>query len=88
MASYTITPMTEHTGAEVVGIDFTQPIDAGTKSALNDAWARYHVLVMRDQNFTPIEYKRAATVFGELQQHDKKDITCPDIRIFITSPTT
>lgn len=59
MASYTITPMTEHTGAEVTGIDFTQPIDSETKSILNDAWAKYHVLVLRDQNFTATEFKRA-----------------------------
>src|ERR1022692_1101199 len=77
MASFTITPLTDHTGAEVVGIDFTQPISTETKSTLNDAWAKYHVLVMREQNFTPVEYKRAATVFGELQPHDKKEHHVP-----------
>ena len=30
MASLTITPLTDHTGAEINGLDFTQPIDAGT----------------------------------------------------------
>jgi hypothetical protein len=47
------------------------------KSTLNDAWAKYHVLVMREQNFTPAEFKRAATVFGELQPHDKKEHHVP-----------
>jgi hypothetical protein len=28
MVSFTITPLTNHTGAEVVGLDFTQPIRA------------------------------------------------------------
>ena len=28
MTSFTITPLTDHTGAEVTGLDFTQPIDA------------------------------------------------------------
>ena len=28
MTSFAITPLTDHTGAEVTGIDFTQPIDA------------------------------------------------------------
>ena len=27
MASFTITPLTAHTGVEVVGLDFTKPID-------------------------------------------------------------
>ena len=88
MGSYAITPLTEQNGAEVTGIDFTQPIDAETKAVLNDAWAKYHVLVMRDQNFTPVDYKRAALVFGELQQHDKREHHAPVIPTCITSPTT
>ncbi|HXT82536.1 MAG TPA: TauD/TfdA family dioxygenase [Acetobacteraceae bacterium] len=77
MDSFTITPLTGHTGAEVVGLDFTKPIEADTKASLNQAFARHHVLVMRDQNFTPPEFKQAAQVFGELQPHDKKDTFVP-----------
>jgi taurine dioxygenase len=77
MPSFTITPLTGHTGAEVVGLDFTQPIDAETRAALNDAFAEHHVLVMRDQHFGPEEFKVAAQVFGELQQHDKKEHHIP-----------
>jgi taurine dioxygenase len=73
MASYTIAPLTERTGSEVVGLDFTKPIDTDTKATLNKAFADRHVLVMRGQNFTPPEFKRAVQVFGELQPHDKKD---------------
>jgi len=29
--AYTITPTTEHTGAEVRGLDLTQPVDAETQ---------------------------------------------------------
>jgi len=77
MDSFTITPLTGHTGAEVVGLDFTKPIEADTKTSLNQAFARHHVLVMRDQNFTPPEFKQAAQVFGALQPHDKKDTFVP-----------
>lgn len=77
MASFRITPLTDHTGAEVVGIDFTQPIDTDTQVTLNDAWARHHVLVMREQHFTPDDFKRAATVFGELLPHHNKDHRVP-----------
>ncbi|MGE0417486.1 MAG: TauD/TfdA dioxygenase family protein [Acetobacteraceae bacterium] len=77
MASFTITPLTGHTGAEVIGLDFTQPIDAGTRQTLNDAFLEHHVLVMREQNFTPPEFKRAVQVFGELQPHDKKETFVP-----------
>jgi taurine dioxygenase len=77
MTSFTITPLTGHTGAEVVGLDFTRPIDAGTRSTLNNAFAEHHVLVMRDQQFGPQEFKAAAQVFGELLQHDKKEHHVP-----------
>lgn len=77
MPSFTITPMTGHTGAEVIGLDFTQPIDAETRATLNQAFAEHHVLVMRDQHFSPPEFKQAAQVFGALQQHDKKETFVP-----------
>ncbi|HXW26064.1 MAG TPA: TauD/TfdA family dioxygenase [Xanthobacteraceae bacterium] len=77
MPSFTITPLTGHTGAEVVGLDFTQAIDADTRAALNEAFAEHHVLVMRDQHFAPDEFKAAAKVFGDLKQHDKKERHVP-----------
>jgi len=77
MASFTISPLTGHTGAEVVGLDFTEPVDPQARTTLNRAFAEHHVLVMRDQHFTPEEFKHAAQVFGELQQHDKKEHHVP-----------
>ena len=35
MTSFTITPLTDHTAAEVTGLDFTQPIDSETRAALS-----------------------------------------------------
>ncbi len=77
MASFTITPLSPHTGAEVVGLDFTRPIDPTTRATLARAFAQHHVLVMRDQKFDPEQFKIAAQVFGELQQHDKKEHHVP-----------
>jgi taurine dioxygenase len=77
MASFTITPLTGHTGAEVVGLDFTRTIDAAASETLNEAFTKHHVLVMRDQHFGPDDFKAAAQVFGELQQHDKKEHHVP-----------
>jgi taurine dioxygenase len=77
MVSFTITPLTDHTGAEVIGLDFTKPIDPESSATLSRAFAEYHVLVIRDQHFSPEQYKAAAQVFGELQQHDKKEHHVP-----------
>ena len=41
MASFTITPLTDHTAAEVVGLDFARPVDADTRSNLSRAFARW-----------------------------------------------
>jgi len=75
--AYTITAMTEHTGAEVCGVDLREPIDADTHAALNQAFVKHHVLVIRDQDYTPTQFKTAAQVFGVLQQHDKKEHHVP-----------
>jgi taurine dioxygenase len=77
MASFTITPLTDHTGAEVIGLDFSRPIDTETRTTLNRAFAEHHVLVVRAQRFDPQQFKTAAQVFGEIQPHDKKERHVP-----------
>ena len=77
MASFSIAPLTDHTGAEVVGLDFRKPIDADTRAALNNAFVEHHVLVVRDQEFSPDDFKVAVQLFGELQPHDKKEHHVP-----------
>jgi len=73
MASFTVAPLTEHTAAEVCGLDFRKPIDPEIRNTLNRAFVNHHVLVIRDQRFAPDEFKSAAQLFGELQPHDKKE---------------
>jgi taurine dioxygenase len=75
--SYTVMPMTEHTGAEVRGINLADDIDPGARAELNRAFANHHVLVIRDQELSPEGFKKAAQVFGELLQHDKKETHVP-----------
>jgi taurine dioxygenase len=77
MASLAITPLSQHTGAEVVGLDFRAPIAADVREQLNRAFVRHHVLVIRDQQFEPDQFISAAKVFGELQPHDKKEHHVP-----------
>ena len=44
-----IRPMTDHTGAEVRGLDLSRPVDARDRQALNDAFVDHHVLAIREQ---------------------------------------
>ena len=73
MPRFTLRPLTEHTGSEVIGFDFTQAVDSETRAALNRAFVERHVLVIRDQRFTPDLFKVAAQLFGELQPHNKRE---------------
>jgi taurine dioxygenase len=66
----TITPLTEHIGAEVTGIDLKQPVDHETATTLQNALVEHVAVVIRDQQFTPAEYLEAVRVFGEpMRQH-------------------
>ena len=72
--SYTVTPLSTHeTGAEVHGLDLSKGVDATTRRELNAAFARYHVLVFRDQKLSPADFARAGEIFGPiLSQHHKQ----------------
>jgi taurine dioxygenase len=65
-----ITPLQEHIGAEVTGVDLKQPIDAATRARLNKALLDHVALVIRDQNLTAPEFAHGIGVFGEpMEQH-------------------
>ncbi|HYC45651.1 MAG TPA: TauD/TfdA family dioxygenase [Burkholderiales bacterium] len=71
--TYQLTPLTDHeTGAEIRGIDLTQDLDAATRKRLNDDFARYHVLVIRDQKLAPEQFLKAGRNFGEIMPHHRK----------------
>ena len=77
MASFTIRRLTNHTGAEVYGLDCSKPVTPEIRDRLNQAFIDHHVLVIRDQHFTPDGFKSAAQLFGKLQPHDKKEHHVP-----------
>jgi taurine dioxygenase len=75
--AYAITPLTPHTGAEVSGLDLNQGVDDEMRRALNRAFIDHHVLVIREQQFTPDQFIAAAQIFGELFQHDQREMHVP-----------
>jgi taurine dioxygenase len=75
--TFAVNPLTDHTGAEVVGLDCTKPIDSETRGTLNEAFVQHYVLVLRDQHFSPGEFKAAAQLFGELLPHHQKELRVP-----------
>ncbi len=82
MAEIAIQKLHPSLGAEVSGIDLSQPIDAATRDALSRALAEHLALVFHDQSLTPEQYLAAAGAFGppmrqHYSQHNMQDH--PDI---------
>jgi taurine dioxygenase len=70
---YELKPLTSHgTGAEIRGLDLTQPVSPELRARLNADFARHHVLAIREQRFTPEQFMEAGRLFGELMPHHRK----------------
>jgi alpha-ketoglutarate-dependent taurine dioxygenase len=70
MATVRFTPLHPSLGAEVTGVDLSEPIDASTREALERGLADHLALVIRDQSLTPAQYLAAAAAFGPpMEQH-------------------
>lgn len=77
-----ISPMTEHIGAEATGIDLSHPVAPETADILRRAFVERAVLVVRDQKLDAPGFLRAARIFGDpMRQHLKKFNLpdCPDV---------
>src|SRR5437764_1423446 len=87
LMNYTIAPLSEHTGAEVRGIDLTEPINEVVQVQLNRAFVDSSVLVFRDQHLTPQQLLKAVSLFGEpFPQHNSRFALpeCPLVHYFPT----
>jgi len=73
-----ISPLSEHTGAEVRGIDLSAPLDAETRARLNRAFVEASVLVIRDQRLTPDQLLLGVQNFGEIFPQHNTRFALPD----------
>jgi taurine dioxygenase len=68
-----ISNLSAHTGADVHGVDLTQPVDAALREQLNRAFVAHSVLVFRDQHLSPEQLLEAVELFGEVfPQHNTR----------------
>jgi taurine dioxygenase len=77
-----ISSLSLHTGAEVSGVDLTQPIDVAQRERLKRAFVEHSVLVFRDQHLSPHQLLDAVRLFGEVfPQHNTRFALqeCPEI---------
>jgi len=70
---FTLKPLSEHTGAEILDIDLKSIPDKTIIRELNQTFSKYSVLVIRNQNLNPNEFYNSAKIFGKIfNQHNKK----------------
>ena len=74
----TFRPLSDHTGVEVHGADFSKPVDESTRALLNQAFIENAVLVVRDQRLSPRQMLDAMTLFGEVFEQQNTRFALPD----------
>jgi len=78
MTNFTVTPLGKEIGAEVSGIDLSQPVDGDTRAALKRALADHTVLVFPGQTLSPAALMAASGVFGEAMPQHYSQFNLPD----------
>ena len=64
-----VRPLTPRIGAEVHGVDLSQPLDEKTFGEIQAAYLKHQVIFFRDQEITIEQQKDFARRFGELHIH-------------------
>jgi taurine dioxygenase len=68
-ASIQVEKLTPHAGAEIRGVDLSQPLDEPTFKEIHAALIDNGVIFFRDQHLTPAQQKAFGRLFGELHLH-------------------
>lgn len=76
--SFEIRPFDGAVGAEIVGLDLTQPVSTEDFQRVHRAHLEHHVLVFRDQRITPAQQVDFSRRFGPLQIHVLHQFALPD----------
>lgn len=67
--SFALRTLTPHIGAELTGIDLSQPLDAQQEADVRRALRDWMVLAFRDQQLTREQHKAFGRRFGRLHSH-------------------
>ena len=82
MSDFSISPVSETLGAEVLGLDASKPLNVETIATLRDAFQDYHLLCFRDQDLSDEELTAFSTQFGPLEIFPEEDMTKNAIEVY------
>jgi len=75
--TFEIKPSPSGTGADVIGIDLSKPLDDRAFKRVSDAFNEYSVLAYRDQKLTPEQQIAFSRRWGALQVNVRSDFNKP-----------
>ena len=64
-----VRPLTRRIGAEIHGVDLSQPLEPSRREAMHQALMRHQVIFFRDQSLSHDDHERVGRAFGELAIH-------------------
>ncbi len=67
--SFELRPLATALGAEVFGLDLSEPLSEASFDALRAAWVRFGVLAIRDQPISPQQFLAFVRRFGEIEDY-------------------
>ena len=67
--SLTVTPISSALGAQIDGVDLTQPLSLEQRDAIEQALLQHQVIFFKNQVITPQQQARFAANFGDLHIH-------------------
>ncbi|RMN23538.1 TauD/TfdA dioxygenase family protein [Pseudomonas coronafaciens] len=81
--SITVERLTPIIGAEVSGVDLSQPLQEAQLAEIRRAFLENHVLVFRDQHMTVEQHKAFGRLFGPLRALPVEDIDGDDAELVV-----
>jgi taurine dioxygenase len=85
--SFELSSLTPHLGAEIDGLDLSQPLDGHQLRDLHRAFAEWGVLVFRDQHLDREAHKAFGRYFGDLHVHPMNHSRVTDPEVLIVKTT-
>jgi taurine dioxygenase len=67
--AFDVRPFADKVGAEIIGLDLSQPLNDADFARVHQAHLDYHLIVFRDQHITPRQQVDFSRRFGVLQIH-------------------
>ena len=76
--SFEVRPLCPALGAEIIGLDISQPLDKATSQELANTWRDYLLLLFRKPNMTQQDQIRFAKCFGTIGERPKPADSRPE----------